>query len=319
MTDRRLGKPTPIILDCDPGHDDALAMILAAHNPLIKLLGITTVSGNGAIDKVTLNARRVSTLADIHVPIAQGSGKSLLGVSESAVDIHGESALDGADLPEPLIALDPRHALDLMADLIKSSDEPVTLVATGPLTNIALLLKLHPELHSKIEEIVFMGGSASRGNRTAYAEFNIWMDPEAADVVLRSGIRTTMCGLDVTHQALVTPEIFRRIENLQSDLARTVTGLLKFFSQTYEEVFDMPDPPLHDPVAIALLIDRSVVKSQLTSVQIELNGKFTRGATVVDLFNRENFAPNCNVALHLDAEKFWEIMIEALKQAGSKS
>ena len=310
--------PTPIILDCDPGHDDALAMILASCNPAIDLRGITTVSGNGAIDKVTLNARRVATLAKINVPIAEGAGKSILGAFESATDIHGESALDGANLPEPKVPLEAMHAVDLMAKLIKGSEEAMTIVATGPLTNVALFLKMYPELRNRIKEIVFMGGSASRGNRTPYAEFNIWMDPEAADVVLRSGIPTTMCGLDVTHQALVTKEVFARIESLGTPLANTVIGLLKFFAKTYDEVFEMPDPPLHDPVAVALLIDRSVVRSKFTNVQVELNGVLTRGATVVDIFNREGFAPNCTVALDLDAPKFWDLMIDALRIAGAR-
>lgn len=310
--------PTPIILDCDPGHDDALAMILASCNPEIDLRAITTVSGNGAIDKVTLNARRVSTLAKINVPIAEGAGKSILGAFESATDIHGESALDGANLPEPTIPLEPIHAVDLMANVLKNSKEKVTIVATGPLTNVALFLKMYPDLRNRIAEIVFMGGSASRGNRTPYAEFNIWMDPEAADVVLRSGIPTTMCGLDVTHQALVTKEVFSRIEALGTPLAKTVIGLLKFFAKTYDEVFEMPDPPLHDPVAIAVLIDRSVVRSKFTNVQVELNGVLTRGATVVDIFNREGFAANCTVALDLDAEKFWNLMIDALRVAGTR-
>ena len=309
-------KPIPLILDCDPGHDDALAMILAAHNPALKLLGITTVSGNGGITKVTLNARRVATLARINVPIAEGAGKSILGAFEEANDIHGESALDGAELPTPSMELSELHAVDLIAKLIHASSEPVTLVATGPLTNVALFLKMYPDLKDRIKEIVFMGGSASRGNRTPYAEFNIWMDPEAADVVLRSGLALTMCGLDVTHQALVTSKVFTRLQEIGTPLSETIIGLLKFFAKTYDEVFEMPDPPLHDPVAIALLIDRTVVKSRFVNVQVELNGTLTRGATVVDIYGRLGESANCNVALELDADKFWEMMLDAIKKAG---
>jgi len=287
-------KPIPLILDCDPGHDDALAMILAAHNPALKLLGITTVSGNGGITKVTLNARRVATLARINVPIAEGAGKSILGAFEEANDIHGESALDGAELPTPSMELSELHAVDLIAKLIRES----------------------PDLKSRIKEIVFMGGSASRGNRTPYAEFNIWMDPEAADVVLRSGLALTMCGLDVTHQALVTSKVFTRLQEIGTPLSETIIGLLKFFAKTYDEVFEMPDPPLHDPVAIALLIDRTVVKSRFVNVQTELNGTLTRGATVVDIHGRLGENANCNVALELDADKFWEMMLDAIKKAG---
>ena len=208
------------------------------------------------------------------------------------------------------------HAVDLIAKLIRESSEPVTLVATGPLTNVALFLKMYPDLKSRIKEIVFMGGSASRGNRTPYAEFNIWMDPEAADVVLRSGLALTMCGLDVTHQALVTSKVFTRLQEIGTPLSETIIGLLKFFAKTYDEVFEMPDPPLHDPVAIALLIDRTVVKSRFVNVQVELNGTLTRGATVVDIYGRLGESANCNVALELDSDKFWDMMLDAIKKAG---
>jgi len=307
---------TPIILDCDPGHDDAMAIILAAYNPAIRLLGISTVSGNGAIDKVTQNALRVCALAKINVPIAQGSGVSLLGASEAATDIHGESALDGADLPPPAFELQKMTGVELMGKLVRESSEKVTLVATGPLTNIALFLKLYPELVANVAQIVFMGGSASRGNRTPYAEFNIWMDPEATDVVLKSGLPITMCGLDVTHQALVTQEIFAELEAMGTELSKKIIGLMKFFAKTYDEVFEMPDPPLHDPVAIAVLIDPTVVQSKFVNVECELKGEFTRGATVVDIFDREGRKKNATVALNLDAPKFWTMMLDAVRAAG---
>ena len=306
----------PIVLDCDPGHDDAMAIILAAYNPKIKLLGISTVSGNGAIEKVTQNALRVCALAKINVPVAQGSGVSLLGAAEAATDIHGESALDGADLPAPTFELQKMTGVELIGKLVRESSEKVTLVATGPLTNIALFLKLYPELVSNVAQIVFMGGSASRGNRTPYAEFNIWMDPEATDVVLKSGLPLTMCGLDVTHQALVTQEVFGELEAMGTELSKKIIGLMKFFAKTYDEVFEMPDPPLHDPVAIAVLIDATVVQSKFVNVECELKGEFTRGATVVDIFDREGRKKNATVALNLDAPKFWSMMLDAVRAAG---
>ena len=308
-------KPISLILDCDPGHDDALAIILAAKNPALKLIGITTVSGNGGISKVTFNARRIATLVNLDLPIAEGSGKSLLGAVEEATDIHGESALDGAELPEPKVELSNLHAVDLMAKLLRESAEKVTIVATGPLTNVALFLKMYPTLKEKVKEIVFMGGSATRGNRTPYAEFNIWMDPEAADVVLRSGLPLTMCGLDVTHQALVTKEIFQRLEAMGTGVSKTIIGLLKFFAKTYDEVFEMPDPPLHDPVAVALLINRNVVKTKKVNVQVELTGSLTRGATVVDLHNKLGESANCEVALELDFSVFWDLMLDAIEKS----
>jgi len=309
-------KPTPIILDCDPGHDDAMAMILAAYNPAIELLGITTVSGNGIINKVTENALRVCALAKINVPVAQGAGASLLGAVEAASDIHGETALDGAPLPAPTFALTPGHGVDLIAKLVREHPEKVTLVATGPLTNIALFLKMYPELHSRIEAIVFMGGSASRGNRTPYAEFNIWMDPEACDVVLKSGLPLTMIGLDVTHQALITKEIFARLDGLNTEVSKTLSGLMRFFAQTYNDVFEMPDPPLHDPIAVAVLIDSSITKNRFVNVEVELNGEHTRGATVVDIYARTGGKANVSVALELDFDKFWKVMLDAVEAAG---
>jgi purine nucleosidase len=309
-------KQTPIVLDCDPGHDDALAMILAAHNPAINLLAITTVSGNGIIAKVTQNALSICALAKINVPVAQGAGNAILGQIEAATDIHGETALDGAPLPAPTFELEKISGVDLIAKVVREHPEKVTLVATGPLTNIALFLKLYPELRSNVAEIIFIGGSAARGNRTPYAEFNIWMDPEAADVVLKSGLPLTMCGLDVTHQALVTKPIFAKLDAMGTDLSKTVIGLLKFFASTYNDVFEMPDPPLHDPVVIAFLIDRSVVKTRRCNVEIELNGKFTRGATVVDIYDRNGFTPNVDVALELDFDKFWSMMLDAIEKAG---
>ena len=308
-------KRIPIILDCDPGHDDAMAMILAAYNPAIELLGISTVSGNGIIDKVTQNALRVCALAKINVPVAQGAGTSLLGAVEASTEIHGETALDGAPLPAPIFELEKMSGVDLIAKLVREHSQKVTIVATGPLTNVALFLKMYPELKSKIEQIVFMGGSAGRGNRTPYAEFNIWMDPEACDVVLKSSLPLTMIGLDVTHQALITQEIFQRLADLKSPLADTLSGLMRFFAKTYDEVFEMPNPPLHDPVAVAVLIDPSVTKNRFVNVEVELNGKFTRGATVVDIYNREGGVPNCNVALELDFEKFWKLMLDAVAKA----
>ncbi len=309
-------KKTPIILDCDPGHDDAMAILLAAYNPAIELLGITTVSGNGIIDKVTENALRVCALAKIQVPVAQGAGNAILGAVEAASDIHGETALDGAPLPAPTFALESIHGVDLIAQLVRKSSEKVTLVGTGPLTNIALFLKMYPELKSNIAHIVFMGGSASRGNRTPYAEFNIWMDPEALEVVLKSELPITMIGLDVTHQALITKEIFDKLEAMNTEVSKTMTGLMRFFAKTYNDVFEMPDPPLHDPLAIAVLIDPTVTKNRFVNVEIELNGTHTRGATVVDIYNRTGRKANVNVALELDFDKFWNMMLDAVDKAG---
>ena len=272
---------TPIVLDCDPGHDDAMAILLAAAHPAIELLGITTVSGNGSLEKVTYNAQRICALANITVPIAKGAN-------------------------------------DPMAELIRNCDRKVTLIPTGPLTNIAMFLQAHPELHDRIEHISFMGGSTDRGNWTPYAEFNIWADPEAADIVLRSGLPLIMSGLNITHQALATPDVLDRISRLDTKLAHTIVDLLKFFADTYRDVFGMPDPPVHDPVALAIIIDMTVAKLVSAPVSVELTGELTRGATVVDLHGVTAQTANVDVAMDLDVAKFWNMMIDAIDSLGSK-
>ena len=309
--------PTPIILDCDPGHDDAMAILLAAANPAIELLGITTVSGNGSLDKVTYNAQRVCALANIVVPIAKGAKDPMAGKASAAPTIHGVSALDGAELPEPAFELSSFTAVELIADLVSNCDRKVTLIPTGPLTNIAMFLQKHPELHDRIEHISFMGGSTERGNWTPYAEFNIWADPEAADVVLRSGLPLIMSGLNITHQALATPEILDRIAKLDTKLAHTIVDLLKFFADTYRDVFGMPNPPVHDPVALAIIIDMSVAKLVSAPVSVELIGELTRGATVVDLHGITGQTANVDVAIELDVDKFWNMLIDAIDVLGT--
>ena len=309
---------TPIILDCDPGHDDAMAILLAAAHPSIELLGITTVSGNGALEKVSYNAQRVCALANIVVPIAKGAADPIAGKASAAPTIHGVSALDGAQLPEPTFELSELSAVELIAKLVTECDRKVTLIPTGPLTNIAMFLQAHPELHDRIEHISFMGGSTERGNWTPYAEFNIWADPEAADIVLRSGLPLIMSGLNITHQALATPQVLARISALNTELAHTIVKLLDFFAETYRDVFAMPDPPVHDPVALAIIIDASVAKLVSAPVAVELTGTLTRGATVVDLYGNTGQQANVEVAMELDVEKFWDMMISAIETLGSR-
>jgi inosine-uridine nucleoside N-ribohydrolase len=308
----------PVILDCDPGHDDALAIILAAFDPRIDLLAITTVAGNGPIEIVTENALRICAIAGINVPVARGAAASLRGLAESAPNIHGKSALDGAELPMPTFPVSQESAVELIARLVRTSIIPISLVATGPLTNIATFIREYPELLPKVKDLTFMGGSAGRGNRTPYAEFNIWVDPEAADIVVKSGLKMTMCGLDVTHQVLVTREIFAELAAMQTPLATTLIGLLKYFAHTYDEVFGLADPPLHDPVAIALLANPAVATRRLVNVEIELDGSLTRGATVVDLHEVTGRVPNLEVALDLDVQLFWQDMLAAIAKSGAE-
>jgi inosine/uridine nucleosidase len=307
----------PVLLDCDPGHDDAMAILLAAASPAIDLLGITTVAGNQTLPKTTLNARRVCSVARItSVPIAAGRAQPLHGRLRAAADIHGETGLDGPAFGEPTAGVEPAGAVEFMRRVIVTADRPVTLVATGLLTNVAALLLAHPEAARRLDEIVVMGGSTERGNVTPYAEFNIFTDPEAAGIVLGSGLPVTMCGLNVTHQALATRDVLDRIAALGTPLAGICVELLTFFAGSYRRVFGFDAPPLHDPVAVARVIDPTMVTTVEANVAVELTGTHTRGATVVDLHGVTGRQPNARVAVGLDAERFWELVVAAVAALG---
>ncbi|MEU7281814.1 nucleoside hydrolase [Streptomyces sp. NPDC045431] len=311
--------PVPVILDCDPGHDDAFAIMLAAAHPAVRLLGITTVAGNQTVEKTTLNARRVCTVAGIEgVPIAAGLAGPLHGSGIVARNIHGESGLDGPGFGEPTVPVDDRDAVTFLHDTLLAIPEPVTLVPTGPLSNIAALLLAHPELGGRIGRIVLMGGSTGRGNRTPAAEFNVLSDPEAADIVFTSGLPVTMIGLNVSHKALATPDVVARIDALGTPLARLCTELLTYFGATYREVFGFPAPPLHDPLTVAHLIDPGLVTLVHAPVAIELTGTHTRGATVVDLDGVTGAAPNAYVGVDVDVPAFWDLIVDAVRVLGAR-
>src|SRR5438270_4547341 len=221
--------PRKIILDCDPGHDDAMAILLAHANPEIELLAITTVAGNQTLDKTSLNTRRVCTVAGIrHVPVAAGCDRPITQELKTAAYIHGESGLDGPAFGEPTVPLDGRHAIDLIIELLMDSSGDITLVPTGPLTNIAMALRKEPRIVQKVQEVVLMGGAYTRGNTTPAAEFNIAVDPEAAAIVFSAGWQLTMVGLDLTHQALATPAVLQRIGGLGTPIAGIAVQLLEF-------------------------------------------------------------------------------------------
>jgi inosine-uridine nucleoside N-ribohydrolase len=307
----------PVLLDCDPGHDDAFAILLAAASPAIDLLGITTVAGNQTLPKTTLNARRVCTVAGIiSVPIAAGRARPLHGQLRAGADIHGETGLDGPAFGEPAVPVEPVGSVEFMRQTILGADQAVTLVATGPLTNVAALLLAHPDLAGRLHQIVLMGGSTDRGNVTPYAEFNVYVDPEAADIVMSSGLPVTMCGLNVTHQALATPDVLDRIAALDTPLARICVDLLTFFAGSYRRVFGFAAPPLHDPVAVARVIDPAIVTTVYANVAVELAGIHTRGATVVDLHQVTERSPNAQVAVDLDASRFWDLIVAAIAALG---
>ncbi|MET4060739.1 purine nucleosidase [Arthrobacter sp. UYP6] len=310
--------PHKIILDCDPGHDDAVALLLAHGSPEIDLLAVTTVVGNQTLEKVTRNALAIARVANITgVPFAAGSPRPLVRTIENAPDIHGESGMDGPELPEPAIELDPRHAVDLIIDTVMAHDPgTITLVPTGGLTNIALAVRKEPRIAERVKEVVLMGGGYHVGNWSAVAEFNIKIDPEAAHIVFNEKWPLTMVGLDLTHQALATDEVANRIAAVGTKPAKFVGELLEFFGQTYKDAQGFDFPPVHDPCAVAYVIDRSVMTTQRVPLDVELTGSLTLGMTVADFRAPAPADCNTSVAVDLDHQKFWDLVVDALERIG---
>jgi len=307
-----------IILDCDPGHDDAIALLLAHGNPEIELLAVTTVHGNQTIEKVTRNALAVATIAGITgVPFAAGAHRPLVRTAETAASIHGESGMDGPQLPAPSFDVVEKHAVDLIIDTIMQNEPgTITLVPTGALTNIALAVRKEPRIAARVREVVLMGGGYHSGNWSAAAEFNIVIDPEAAHIVFNEGWKLTMVGLDLTHQALATPDVVASIAAIGTTPARFVVELLEFFGATYLEAQGYEHPPVHDPCAIALVIDPSVMEVVRVPLDIELTGTLTVGMTVADF--RAPAPDSCMTyaATKLDRPKFWALIVDALERIG---
>ena len=312
--------PINVIHDCDPGHDDAVAMLLAIGNPKINLLGVTTVGGNQSLDKVTYNARAVLTMAGVtDVPVYAGCDRPLIRDLEVAASIHGETGLDGVELPEPTVPLQDMHAVNfIIKTIMENEPKTVTIVPTGPLTNIAMAARLEPRIVERVKEIVLMGGGYHTGNWSPVAEFNIKVDPDAAHIVFNEPWKVTMVGLDLSHQALCTPQVQGKIDEIGTPLAHFVSGLMDFFRLTYQQNQDFVDPPVHDPCPMAYLIDPSVIKTRRCPVTVEIHGTETLGMTVADLRGPEPSEDECHtqVATKLDFDKFWNLVIDAVKTIG---
>src|ERR671936_2144293 len=300
---------TPVLLDCDPGHDDAIALLLALGSPELELLGVTTVAGNKTVEKTTANAIGVLELAGADVPVAAGADRPLVREPFFAAYVHGETGLDGPDLPPPRAQPVAQHAVDFLAEQIAGA----TLVATGPLTNIALLLVRHPR--SRPERLVLMGGAIAEGNVTPAAEFNIWADPEAAARVFANGLDVTMVGLDVTHRALLTAAHAERLRGV-GRVGRTVAELLDFYGVFHRNVYGFDGSPVHDAVAVADTIRPELLRVERLNVEIDCESSLCRGRTVVDLWRRTDRAPNANVAVVIDSEAFLGLLLERLATLG---
>ncbi len=302
-----------IILDCDPGHDDAIALLLAAHHPALELLAVTTVAGNQSIEKTTQNALKVCSLANIrNVPVAMGMDRPLVRPARHAADIHGASGMDGPHVPEPDIELAPQHAVNLLIDLLLNSEGDITLVPTGPLTNIATAIRREPAIVPKIQAISLMGGAIGVGNVTPSAEFNLWFDPEAASIVFQCGRPITMVPLEVTHQALATEEVVSRLRTANRPVASFAADLLVFFADSYKNVFGFSSPPVHDPCAVAAVLEPNIIQSADMYVEIETTSTLSAGRTVCDVYGKSGKLANARVGYELNVARFWDMLIDML-------
>ena len=347
-TDSTTGR-IPVILDCDPGHDDAFAILLAALHPRLQLLGITTTAGNQTLHKTTTNALNVLHIANAaQVPVVAGRHEPLMRQAVVAEVIHGVTGLDGAEVPGATQQLHNQRVTDFILETAKhhltthhtlpalpaALDQPfttaatafghpngITILATGPLTNIALTLLTYPEIKLLIKEIVLMGGAIGLGNVTPAAEFNIYVDPEAASIVFNSGLPVTMVPLEVTHTALCTDAVLSSIRALQSPFSKLLVELLLFFAQAYTTTYGFPAPPLHDPCAVAYVIDPSLFDSQLMHVTVECGVSGGQaGRTVCDVNGvLAGKHKNVRVCQRMDVEKFWTMMLATIVEADKRS
>jgi inosine-uridine nucleoside N-ribohydrolase len=302
---------TQIILDTDPGHDDAIALLLALASPELEVLGVTTVSGNQTLEKTTANALKILEFVErTDLPVHVGAARPLVREQWAAAYVHGESGLDGPDLPDPKTEPRAGHAVDFIAAQAEEHDG-VVLVPVGPLTNIGLLLAKYPGIERRIARVVLMGGAIAEGNVTPAAEFNIWADPEAAHRVFTSGIDVTMVGLDVTHKALLLPE---KVDELRGAgrVGTLVAQLYDFYHGHHVRMYGWEGSPVHDALAVAHVIRADFLETQHRNVQIDIGPEPGRGRTYVDLWKRTGNEPNAHVGVDVDGPGFVDFLIQRL-------
>ena len=311
----------PVIIDCDPGHDDAIALLIALASDKIDLRGITTVGGNQTVEKTTENALKVLELCQrTGVPVVSGRSNPLMNKLRVAQDIHGESGMDGPVLPHSKTKPLNMRAVEFIAQQVEKSEEKMVLVAVGPFTNIGTFLLAYPELHHKIEKIHVMGGGVYEGNRTQLAEFNVWNDPEAARVVAQSNIPVHFFGLDVTHRAIIYKDEFKLFRDEPGPVFQFVADLLDFFSISYMNDRKLKGCPMHDSCAVASLIYPEMFTGYSSFIDVDIDGAKTRGACVVDLrpeFNRLN-KDNGFFYMDVDRPKFLQLIIDSCRILESK-
>lgn len=305
---------TPILYDCDPGHDDAIALVMAHRSPAIELLGVTTTCGNAELERTTANAIRVlDFLGATNVPVAAGCARPLvrplvLGTAD------GPSGMDGSPyLPEPKRGPIAQHAVDFLAEKLAAADEPMTVVATGPLTNIGLLVLKHPEVLSKIKELIWMGGVFYRKSEIITpTEFNAFCDPESLKIVLESGVPITMVGLDVTMQVLIEAEQYEELGKIDTQLGKLVMDWLRFYEKLHRNSMGVGGA-MHDPLALALVIDPTLVRTRPVHIGVDLGGTYAFGATVADFWKERGEPDNARIAYEVDADRFFKLMFDLLR------
>jgi inosine-uridine nucleoside N-ribohydrolase len=302
---------TKVILDTDPGHDDAIALLLALASPELDLLGVTTVAGNQTLEKTTVNALKIlEFVGRADVPVHVGCERPLVREQWAAAYVHGESGLDGPSLPPPQARPGGGHAIEFIAAQVEEHDG-VTLIPVGPLTNIGLLLARHPGIEERVERIVLMGGAIAEGNVTPAAEFNVWADPEAAHRVFTSGIDVTMIGLDVTHRALIRPADVERLRG-SGRVGELVAELYDFYHRHHQRMYGWDGSPVHDAVAVGYVIRDDLVRTEHRHVLVDTGPEPGRGRTYVDLWRRTENDPNAHVGVDVDGAGFIEFLLERL-------
>ena len=312
-----MDKRRKIILDCDPGQDDMVAIILAGKSEAVELLAITVVAGNHTLENTTRNALNITQHLGLSVPVYAGCSGPLVRDKITAGEIHGETGLDGPVFAPLTKKKEAKHAVNYLIDTLMASDGDITMVVTGPMTNLAMALRMEPEIAGKIKEIIFMGGSYTMGNVTPAAEFNMFADPEAAHICLTSGIPMVMVGLDVTLKALVNQAYIEKAKTVDNPATSLFVPCMEFYMERESSVYGITGAPVHDPVTIAYLIDPSVLTLKEMNVVVDISGGTSYGRTNCDVFNKldaEGAVRNVKVAIDIDSKRFWDIVWDEMNQ-----
>lgn len=301
-----------IILDCDPGHDDAIALMVAARHPAIELLGVTVVAGNQTLEKTLPNALHLCQHLGLDVPVYAGMPRPLVREQVVAANIHGESGLDGPVFAPLTRQAEKTPAVRYLIDTLLASDGDIALVPVGPLTNIAVAIRSEPRILQKIQRIVLMGGAYGLGNTTPAAEFNIYADPEAAHVVFSSGVPIVMMGLDLTNQTACTMDVIERMEGFDNVGGRLFGDIMRFTWKTQHEAYGLDGGPVHDVTCVAYFIDPTIFTLKEMYVEVDRSGGPSYGRTVCDYFGTTGKPANCQVGITLDGGRFWDLVADCV-------